>query len=490
MDRRVRVRIREHGAAACFDLERYRFSLNRAHGEPPCARRLGSDIGSGMRLAAFLAAMPLPTAPPFVYVARVPAKHVALALYLFGNYLLAGYFGLRAEASDVQLTWFFCAIVAALLALLGQAWLWRSGSLGGAWLVLLPGIVVTVLFSAGWRLDMSTAATKHSLVTGMVLDRACRAGGPRESDKRLGTLMQHLRVIAVVGFGGWVMVQNVAGHFRRPYSVVLTAYLGLGVLWWLLEELFDPPQALIRRLKRFLARHPRVEHNDGPQAQLRAGNFDGVAAALAEASRGDTGNREAEALELLTLLRRDAAMRGARAIVGECIEAQRRLRPRGLARLLEESDNASVLERVLLAREILMHASTEEVPAARWVSRVAWKLAGDAPAKVSRLVAHIDGTLHDVVKHGLIRIDAERLQAKSLVTGQALVPAARMRIDRFLDELLDRLRTLDARLRPAGAVGLLAEEIEQVTALREAPAWTRTEARAPSRSLRVAPRSA
>jgi signal transduction histidine kinase len=320
--------------------------------------------------------------------------------------------------------------------------------------------------------------------------------------------------VALVAYIAWLFV--LFGFLRRAGATdpVLTAWLGIGVAYWLIEEAFDQPRVFARRVAAFLSRYGgQAKPDNAPQdSQEDEGTRDPKEArrdtqvinlkrllaasprsipsdlhrtiarvateySKAARARGETEKAEAaeaEAFGLLTDIRNGLRrMRDRdRPLVTECLSLQRGLTADGLRSLVTQSTHhMRKEERMLLLRELLLRPpkAEENLGDDTWITQTTWNHLRPGRESAGPCVRLAESTRHDVIKHGLPRLDRIRERLLRPERDATIPPEDRVVLDAFLDRLAGNLRQLDESVGP----GLCGEELAVALTLRRTHEWVR-----------------
>jgi signal transduction histidine kinase len=410
---------------------------------------------------------------------RMPQEHrrLAIPIALAAQYALVLVFW--PASAGLRVAYALSALVAIGCALWAQREIARSGSLWPSLAMILPAVVMTGVFISLDSPDTdrgmcSAAVWPHVIAAGLAVERSSRPGAVRDHDPRLGRLMRIALFIAMALYGVWLILLGLKGRLMRPNDFAFTASVGAFLLYWALETGSETRRAVGAAVRAFLERHDAKGSATGVVASLRASPSVlpvDLPSAVAGVCSSDRAREEGFAL--LGRVRRvlDLATVADRRLYVDCLIVEKDMVPHGLARLVAELEGTNC-ERLLLRALLAAPTFTEDdARAARWM---AWRVAGDDASSVSRVVVQIEAVLHDVIKHGFGRVARGLETLRS--TGQ-LSEDNRRAADAFLDDLLDRLRAIDARLRAVHvSAGPLQEDVEAVRALRETRSWARAEA--------------
>lgn len=400
--------------------------------------------------------------------------------------MVGGAYGLAALfAASLQalLLWAVLGLIGVALATVGDRVLARTGSFSAAALLILaPGWVLEAMavvflpFARQPPIPFVICGC-HAVACFLAVQRALRPGGLRSGDAVLANLERQTRRIALTAYGVWIILLGL--QVSRPEDFVLAAWLGLALAWWLIEEEFEGPRALVRRIQMIFSRYASTPDQRRRAQVLRRALLENprdippeVPALIGELMPELPEAAKMQAVQVLVVIRRSLRRVAGRdrSALGECLAAARR--GGELEALMKEAAQTRLVERLLLLRGLYLAPPREdEAPGAEaWLVRETWSILGGLQAG-SRAATAAQSILHDAIKHGLPRLDGPQERARTLAAGESLPQADREVVNVFLDDLLDRLRGIDSILGP----GLLNEEVHEADALRRSATWGRTE---------------
>jgi signal transduction histidine kinase len=416
---------------------------------------------------------------------KASVRRLLAPLGVLVNYGLVALFwdaGVRATIS-----WMLMGCLAAAVAATSIRRMERRLGLGAAVPLFLSGAAFSIAgsllaaASGGHGEHAYSVAWAHAIVTALGVQRGARHAGHRSGDLPLYGFVRAIRRIAVALYLGWLFVLGLQGRLLNPADLALTTWTGLLLGMLLLDERLVAANAAFGEILEYFGASARARRFaerplalDLPQQIARS------------AREAQSEHRLAMAAELLETLR--AASTSAppdvrRRYAAASIEAQWSLGRPGRARLIARMGTTCGLEATVLARWLLaVDPPALEKHEARWLKRALWLMTRDDPELMGRVVSLSEALLHDGIKHGVRQLDGVLSDGRCSKASAALPGEAHRRIRHFLDDLIDRFQSLDARLRPttppeqsSATSGLLADDLATAAELRRRTKWTSAE---------------
>ncbi len=422
---------------------------------------------------------------------------ISVAAYLAVEYILVAILWRLLEGQafgwDMVAVWVALGVGACLLAELGERILRRRGRPEGAFLVLAPGplagAVLAFLAQDGLReptLGISVA-WPHAVALLIVLQRTNLPGETFADAPLLRRLLRALLLLGAGAFAALVLFlwRSPATGFHATVNLMLTSWLGVGLVWAVLHEVVDrtPALTLMARVRSALGAEPLSRRPRLAQMRRELG-LSGTLniptdfpETLAQATFDDPALAKAS-FDLLADIRRTTA-RGPtpnRALLWECISAQRRLGASAMADMLRGLDDLSQLERVLVVKAFLLMPPSDESKAEMDASRLhvderlaneLWLYFQYEPAVAAHVMNAVTALRHNIIKHQYANLPTQpRGSATSRERIARVIPAELSPGES--EVALQIIRQLAPILRQLGET-TMAEEIAEAESLALAP---------------------